>query len=136
MRIVIDSNVFVSALLSPQGKPAVIIQRWHEQVFDLLVSPAILSEYRKVLQYKHIKRYLSEKEIDEILKDLSIFAVEIKPKIKINLIKDDPEDNKFLECAVGGKARFIVSGDNHLLAIKEYGQILIVTPATFLSKTQ
>ncbi|MBM3283314.1 PIN domain-containing protein, partial [Candidatus Gottesmanbacteria bacterium] len=50
--------------------------------------------------------------------------------------KDDPEDNKFLECAVGGKARFIVSGDNHLLAIKEYGQILIVTPATFLSKTQ
>lgn len=53
--------------------------------------------------------------------------------MKINLIKDDPQDNKFLECALEGKAKFIISGDDHLLALKEYGQILIVTPAAFLS---
>jgi putative PIN family toxin of toxin-antitoxin system len=133
MRVVIDTNVFISALLSPKGKPAKILERWREQVFDLIVSKAILTEYQKVLQYKHIKKYLSEKEIDDILKNLSIFAIEIKPERKINLIKDDLADNKFLECAFEGKARFIVSGDDHLLALKEYEEILIVTPAVFLS---
>jgi len=56
----------------------------------------------------------------------------VEPLEKINIIKEDPDDNKILECAKSGKVDFIVSSDNHLLKLKEFENIKIITPTTFI----
>jgi len=58
----------------------------------------------------------------------------IQPKTKINFVKEDPDDNKVLECAVDGNAEYIITGDRHLLKIKKYGNIKITNPSSFLRK--
>jgi putative PIN family toxin of toxin-antitoxin system len=97
----------------------------------LLLSRDFLDEYLRVLGYPKFE--LSEENIKELLQEEILpFAEVVKPKRRLRVVRRDPSDNKFLECAVSGKARVIISGDKDLLSLGRYRQILIQTPAQFL----
>jgi predicted nucleic acid-binding protein len=93
----------------------------------------IIDEYIKVLTYP--KFDLSEKEINYILYNeiLPFFEV-IANKLGQSIIQEDPSDDKFLHCAKSGKTSVIITGDQHLLSLKSYGKIKILTPSQFLEK--
>jgi putative PIN family toxin of toxin-antitoxin system len=134
-KVVLDANIFVSSIIVPKGKSAQIINFVRRKELKLMTSQPILEEVRRVLFYPHIqKRHQhNDKRIYEFIKDWARIAKFAPGKVKIDAIKDDPTDNKYLECAVEGKANYIVSGDKHLKKLKEYQGIKIVEPAVFLA---
>lgn len=134
IKVVIDANVFVSAVLKPGSKPDKIIAKTKAGKLKLLVSPDILLEVKTTLLYPRLKKLhrLTGKEVDEFLRAL-VMQADITPgELIVEAIKDDPSDNIYLACAVEGKADFIISGDRHLKDLKTFGGIRIVDPATFL----
>jgi putative PIN family toxin of toxin-antitoxin system len=129
IRAVIDTNVFVSSFFG--GNPKKIIDLWKNEEIVLCLSKDILDEYIDVLQRVGLK---DENGIEELLsffaKGFNILFTTNTPKIKA--VKDDPEDDKFIECAVALKADVIITGDKALKTIGEYIGIKIVTPQEFL----
>jgi putative PIN family toxin of toxin-antitoxin system len=134
IRVVIDANVFVSAILKPKSKPDKIIDLIKQGKLALALSHDILAEIRKVLLYPKIKKKLrlTTKEIGESLIQIGQAAITTQGKVRVNVIKDDPDDNRYLECAMEAQADFIISGDRHLKDLKSFQGIKIVDPATFL----
>jgi uncharacterized protein len=132
IRTVIDTNVIVSAILFG-GIPGELISLWKSGHIQPLASKDIIDEYIKVLTYP--KFDLSEKEINYILYNeiLPYFEI-VTLKSGQSIIQVDPSDDKFLHCAKAGKASVIISGDRHLLSLKSYGKIRILTPSQFLEK--
>ena len=135
MRVVIDTNVDVSRYLAPYSTPARVLLLWEGHVFDLVVSPPILDEYKRVLGEPHIRRYhqKSDKEIATIIRRIRSAAIRVRPTQKFSVVPDDPDDDKFIECAVAGNAGYVVTGDKHLLALGSYQGIQIVPPAAFVN---
>lgn len=135
MRAVLDANQFVSALLKPLSNSGTILTLIRDDKIRLLTSNEIISEITGVLLYpKIIKRINRSPEyIASFMDRIWSAAIVTKGALKINAIEDDPSDNKYLSCAVEGRADFIVSGDHHLLDLKTFKGIRIVDPATFLS---
>ncbi len=134
LRVVIDTNVFISAILF-KGYPAKLVDLWKKNFLKILISKEVLEEYIKVLSYP--KFQLSKEEIKYIIeKELLPSAEVIKVKSKINLIKEDKEDNKFLTLALEGNAHYIISGDKHLLKLRKLHKIPIVTIKEFLEKVK
>lgn len=129
MRVVIDTNIFVSSFFG--GNPGKIIDLWKNEKITLCLSNAIVDKYIDVLHRIGMK---DEDELEELLslfsRGFSILFTTKTPTIKI--IKDDPDDDKFIECAVALKANAIITGDREVLAIKEYMGIKILTPRQFL----
>jgi hypothetical protein len=132
MRVVLDSNVLVSALIVKQGKAAQIIRRLGE--YTLLTSEEILAEVDRVLHYRRIrKRYpLTEKDIETYLERLREASMLVPLTGQLKVIAPDPDDDKFIECAVAGGAQYIVSGDAHLLDLEAYRRIELVSQTEFL----
>jgi len=135
MRVVIDTNVIVSAFLSPNGTPARIMERWRLGAFQLLASNPILAEYERALNYERVRvrHGMTALEVAEVVANLRQFAALVEPEEALSIIAEDEADNKFLECAVTGGAEYLVSGDAHLLALKAYREIQILTPAECLA---
>ena len=92
----------------------------------------ILSEIIRVSNYPKFK--FSKEQKERLISLLLEIAEMIEPKNKLNVVKDDPTDNKFIECAVEGNADYIITGDNHLQKLKEHRGIKILNPADFLRK--
>jgi len=128
MRVVIDTNIFVSSFFG--GKPRKIIDLWKKGKITLCLSKDILNEYIEVLQRIGLQ---DEVELEELLslftKGFNILFTTKTPKIKA--VKDDPDDDKFIECAVVLKAEVIITGDKAIEAIGEYMSIKILTPQQF-----
>lgn len=129
-RVVIDTNVFVSSFFG--GTPRRIIAPWKSGTVTLCLSRPILREYVEVLRRLGLE---DQRELGELLHLLArgvhtVFTVKTP---KLHVVQADPEDDKFIECAVALTAEFVISGDRELTAIKEYFGIRIVTPAQFLS---
>jgi putative PIN family toxin of toxin-antitoxin system len=135
MRVVVDTNVLISRYLAPHGTPAAVFLRWERRAFELLVSPPILDEYDRVMRDPDVRRLhqKSDSEIDVIIRRIRQAAIHVIPTQKLALIPADPDDDKFVECAVEGKARYIVSGDKHLLGLGSYQGIQVVPPAAFVT---
>lgn len=136
-RIVIDTNILVSAILTPKGNPAKILKLILQGKLNLIISPAILEETRQVFNYPKLvklmkKNKITRKEVYDFLGKMSKVAVITPGKLEIDAIPDDPADNKILACAVEGKADYIISGDQHLINLKSYGKIKILTPSQYL----
>ena len=129
MKVVIDTNVFVSSFFG--GNPRKIIDLWKKGKISLCVSKNILDEYIEVLQRIGLG---DGREVEELLslfaKGFNILFTTKTPKIKA--VRDDPDDDKFIECAVGLKAEVIITGDKALKAMNEYMGIKILTPQQFL----
>jgi hypothetical protein len=135
MRVVLDANIYVSALINAKGNPSRIILAWERGEFDVLISEAILDEIGRVLRFPRIvKRHRQEENsIQRFLRLLENEALLVEPDQALNVIKVDESDNRYLECALEGKAQYVVSGDNHLLDIGEYRGILILAPVAFVA---
>lgn len=134
MRVVVDTNVFVSALLSPQGIPSQIFAYWEQRFFDMLVSEESMDELARVLRYPKIRaRYrVTDAELGETVRLFMEKGLLVTPQETIRAITVDTSDNLYLEIAVAGDADGIVSGDWHLLRLQEYRGIPILAPAEFL----
>jgi putative PIN family toxin of toxin-antitoxin system len=125
LKITLDTNVIISALFW-NGFPNAILRKCIRGEVELILSEEILEEVEEVLR-KEKKFMMTEKAIVEQKEELLKIAKLVIPAKKLNVIKEDLKDNKILECGVAGKVDFIVSGDKHLLKIKEFGGIKIVT---------
>ncbi len=134
IRAVLDANVLVSAVLNPAGVPGQIFDEWRAERFALLVSGPILEEIARVLEYPRIARghRWPHAKVREFVAELGNIAIVTPGEITLNVIRNDPDDNRYLECAVEGAADYLVSGDQDLLALQEHHDIRIVTPKTFL----
>jgi uncharacterized protein len=138
-RIVLDTNVLVSAILSPGSKAAAILKEIVEGTLDLLICPQIIEEYAAVLNYPKIhrlldKRGISSGEIERLLVQILRVAIATPGTLMVNAIPDDPSDNIFLACAIEGSADYIVSGDYHLIALQTFRGTSIVNSETFLKR--
>src|SRR5262249_33895482 len=129
LRVVVDTNVFISAFLHPDRPIFQIIQQAIERRYHLLISPALVQELGRVLR----EDFGVEDQLRiQRLKILVRAAEIVIPKTTLEVIKEDPADDRVLECAVEGQADLIVSGDYHLRRLKSYQGIPIVRPVDFL----
>jgi len=133
IRVVFDTNIYISGLHFPGGIPRKLLKLADLRAFQLVLSKQIIAEVRNILRVKF--GYKMEKL--NLLEDLLFSISEIvEPKERINYIKKDPDDNKILECGLEAKADFIVSGDKHLLSIRIYKGIKIISAREFLEFVQ
>jgi putative PIN family toxin of toxin-antitoxin system len=131
IRVVVDTNVFISSFFG--GNPRKIIDLWKSGEITLCLSKPIIDEYIEVLRRLKLQ---NEKEIEELL---NLFAhgyhvVFTATTPDLYIVEEDPDDNMFIECAVALKAKFIISGDIALQAIRDYMKIKSVSPSEFLNK--
>lgn len=135
MKIVVDANLFASGLIKPNSNPGKILDLVKQDKIELILSPAIIKEIKRILLYPKIQKYhrKTAQEIDAYFDDIFMFAWIVEGEERVDVIIDDPADNKYLTCAYEGEADYIVSGDHHLLDLKTYQGIKIINAGTFLS---
>jgi putative PIN family toxin of toxin-antitoxin system len=128
-KVVLDTNIYISAILFG-GKPEMIRTLSREKKIEVLISEEIISEIVGVLEQKF---GWERSDLDQIVEEIRELNTLIVTSRYIPLIKNDDTDNRIIECAVEGNAQYIVSGDKrHLLPLKEYKGIKILTPDEFL----
>lgn len=127
VRVVFDTNVYISAFIYPEGLPFRIWQQAVKGRFILLVSPPIMRETAKVLR----RFQWQEDEIIRHLKLVAKVAQIVAPMIAVHAVSEDETDNRILECAVAGEADLVVSGDQHLRRLKSFEGISIVRRVDF-----
>ena len=132
MRVVLDTNIYISALALPGSIAEEALQRAAFKRYDLLTSPAILAELANVLTRKF--KIGEASRALEACREMAELAVVVRPTRRIDILQDKP-DNRLLECAVAGHADRLVTGDKHLLKLKHYEDVLIVRLADFLKET-
>jgi uncharacterized protein len=138
IRVVIDTNVVVSAILAPKGTPARILKLALDGVFELILSPLLVQEIQEAMHYPKIVKLMKKHrvgfaEMNDLLEKIKRVAINVPGELTLNALPDDPRDNMVFACAMEGRADFIVSGDNHLTGLKTFQGIPIVTPANFLA---
>ena len=134
LRVVLDTNVFVSCLLSKTGLPAKILDAWRAGQYLLITSPPIVAEIKRVLETPRIskKYFITSGDIEHLIILLEKDALIVPGYTDVkNAVPDDPSDEMFLACAMDAAADCIVSGDHHLLDISEYKGIPIITVNEF-----
>ena len=134
MRIVLDTNILISAFVSRRGASAQILAYCQFGELELLISPETVDELRRVLAYPDIRKRLiySDEQIEGLLAFLELTAVSLTPPTGVRAVPADADDDKFVALALAGEARYIVSGDSHLLEVGAYQGIAILKPAAFL----
>lgn len=131
MRIILDTNVFVSGVFF-SGPPYEILKAWRDGKVQLVLSPEILEEYRRVGE--SLANQFSRVELDPALKLLTVKAeLAMAPNLP-KAVCDDPHDDKFLACAIASQTPIIVSGDKHLLNVSGFQDILILRPRRFVDR--
>ncbi|HLC19766.1 MAG TPA: putative toxin-antitoxin system toxin component, PIN family [Candidatus Nanoarchaeia archaeon] len=135
MKITVDTNVLISATFWT-GASDKIISKVEAKLIQLVLSKEIIKEYAGVLDYEEIKTKIRNKNLvmkHTVSKIISLSTI-IEPTEKFFAVKDDPDNNKILECAVAGRVDFIVSNDKHLLKLQKFENISIVSPDDFVKK--
>ena len=128
LKVVIDTNVFISALYLPESKPAKVVLLARRKTILNVISPPILQEVERIIKKKLL---WDNSKTQSAIRRIKNFSEEVQPQERLAIIADDP-DNRILECAVAGQADFIISGDYHLLDLENYQGMKIVNPARFL----
>lgn len=135
LKIVLDTNVFVSSLLTKSGRPATVIDAWRAGQYLLVTSPSIISEIHRVLDSPKIrKKYgLTHSQIENLIFLLEKEAIIVPGFSPVSgTIPEDPTDEMFIAAALDAKADLVVSGDRNLLELGEYKGIRISTVRHFL----
>ncbi|MGD9890458.1 MAG: putative toxin-antitoxin system toxin component, PIN family [Dehalococcoidia bacterium] len=129
----LDTNVYLSALISPAGPPARIVDLWLDGRFDVVSSDPIEAEVLEGLEREKIRRYIrrSPDWIRRFLRALRQATIWVEPAV-VDVIPQDPPDNLVIGTAIAGAVDFVVSGNRHLLELGNYESIQIVTPRRFL----
>ena len=121
LRIVLDTNVFISAYFW-EGNERNVLRKCRDGDFQLVVSPEILDELAKVLD---LKFDVPKSNIDEYITELLLFSEIVFPEGKVDIVKEDPSDNTIIETALMGNAHSVITGDGHLLRLKQFKNIRI-----------
>jgi len=129
IKIVLDTNVLVSAV-GWKGKAGKILESCVAGRTILILSPAILDEFKKVIFLPKFN-FIPDNKKDEFVALLTELAEICLTENKLNIITEDTSDNRILECGLAGGADYIVSGDIHLLKVKSVGNVEIINPAAF-----
>jgi len=134
IRVLLDVNVLISALISPSGPPAQILDAWREDRFLLVMSEEILAEFQRVAAESRLRRRygLTPLRLSRLARGLRQFAFMTQGKVKVRGVARDPQDDNLLACAVEGKADYLVTGDEDLLTLREYEGVKILSPAEFV----
>lgn len=132
-RVTLDTNVLVSALMYRRGKPFQLLRMALEGEVSVMLSEAIIEETLEVLGRKF---GVPPEELPEYRAVITDAARIIKPTVSLDVVKDDPDDNRILECAVTSWSEFVVTGDKDLLRLKQYDSIRILTVADFFNVLQ
>ena len=128
MRVVFDTNVFISAFIVPGSQGEQAFRYARQGRFDLYTSVAILTETARKLREKFDQ---SAEDVTEALKLISRTSQVLKPRTRLTALADDP-DNRILECALDAHVNLVVTGDRHLLKLKDFRGIPIVRLADFI----
>lgn len=126
MKIVLDTNVLVSALIK-EGKPRTLVFEIIRRKHKITISREVLDEFAEVAAEPEMRKYVSEQDISRFLRDIGSVSEIVGIKSKFRVIKEDPADDIILRTCYDGKARYIVSGDKHLLKLKRFRRTKIVT---------
>lgn len=129
MKVVLDTNVFISGIFF-SGPPSNILQAWKDSKIQILLSKEILLEYRRVAE--ELSSKFPPVNIVEIIEILTIYGEIFETKNISVAACEDPDDNKFIECAIAANGKIIVSGDRHLLNISGFKGISVLKPREFL----
>lgn len=134
LRVVIDTNLIISGTTKSNTTPHRLLEGWRKKEFLLITSIPILSEIKEVLERKEIQAhfFLKPEDIQEMIQALSTQTIITSGALEVDIVKDDPDDNKFIAAAIEGSASYVISGDRHLLDIKEYEGIKIMKARNFL----
>jgi putative PIN family toxin of toxin-antitoxin system len=129
VKIVLDTNVFISGIFF-SGPPFQILQAWKERKIQFVLSQEIVSEYQRVAEALANKYPIVD--ISGIIEMVTIYS-EIVGTDGYEIFEcEDPDDNKFVECAMAGNCKTIVSGDKHLLKLSGFQNINVLTPRKFV----
>jgi uncharacterized protein len=128
IRVTADSNIYISAL-HYGGPPDQFLEVARTGVIHLTVSDDILAEVTRVLRDKF---GWSKAALSLARERIADFTEKVKPTQKLDVVKEDPTDNRILECAVEGKSEYLVTRDNHLLKLKSFGGTRMIKVADFL----
>lgn len=129
LRVVIDTNVFISGVLVEEGNPSIVTKAWKRtQKYQLFVTEEIIQEILRVVKELNVNADI----ITDWDKAIRKNAISVVPTRKIKAIKEDSSDNKFLECAIESRADYIVTGDKHLKRLNEFEGVKIVDARKFL----
>ncbi|MBU3964820.1 putative toxin-antitoxin system toxin component, PIN family [Patescibacteria group bacterium] len=137
MRVVFDTNIFISMLIWRNKELESLYALFRKNQITVSINLQIIQEITRVLNYPKFAIPLlkinltAEKIIKAIINDCLIFSSSEKP---LKIIKDDPSDNIILDCALNSEADFIISGDKHLLKLKSFQNIPVLTPRQFLNR--
>ena len=128
-RVVLDTNVLVAAHFNPGSASNKILDLCQRKKLVSVLTSHILEEFSLILRNISARKSF-RKRIDKIISQ----AILIKRAPRVNVVTEDPEDNKFLSCALAGKADYIITSDRHLLVLRKFRETKIVKPVQFLSK--
>jgi len=133
-RAVIDTNIFLRAVIKPQGTVAPILVRLEEGKFVLIYSQQLLDELVEKLELPRIrlKYNLGAEDIERLLTLIIRLGERVEPDRKVNISRD-PDDDMFIEVALAGKANYIVTGDDDLLVLEQFEEIKFIRPGEFLA---
>ena len=138
IRVVVDTNLFVSGSILKRGNPFEVLEAWRQQRFVLLISSALQTEIAEVLIRPEIKEkyHLTDQEVEDTLRLLRTDALLTSPAPTLPVALRDPKDEKVLALAIGGKADYLVTGDEDLLSVQgnpDLRGLRIVRPTAFLA---
>lgn len=135
LRVVLDTNLFVSGLKNKQTPPGQILELWRKKQFDVITSPQLLAEIHEVLMRPAILSFLKQtpEVVDKFIKLLIQRTYITEGKLKLDVLKNDPDDNMVLATAVEGQAAYLITGNTKHFPSEDYKGIKIVTPQEFIS---
>ena len=133
LRVVVDPGVLVSAVISPTGPPAEILDRWRDGEFDIVVSPKVLGELERVLMRPKFHDLADEDEVRTYSDALAREAVLVLDPEEVAPVTDDPADDYLVALAVSVGADAIVSGDKHLTGLPN-PPVPVLTPRELLRR--
>ena len=133
MRAVLDTNVVMSAVFFG-GVPLDVLNAWHRGEFELVVSEAVMSEYREIAERMKVK--FPSVNPEAWLSYIESHATMVSAEPLDSQVCEDADDDVFLACAVAASAKIVCSGDRHLLACDGWNDIEVLTPRMFYSQLQ
>ena len=133
-RAVVDTNILIRAIIKPEGTVGPVIKRLRTGEYTLVYSQPLVDELLAKLALRRIreKYQLTDQDTDDILAIIALWGILVDPARKVKVCRD-PKDDMFIEAALAGEAKQVVTGDRDLLILEEFESIRFVTPREFLS---
>ncbi|PIS07990.1 putative toxin-antitoxin system toxin component, PIN family [Candidatus Berkelbacteria bacterium CG10_big_fil_rev_8_21_14_0_10_43_13] len=132
MKVVLDTNIYLSGLIFPNSKPSLVLDLAKEGKFEIYCSDFIIVEIERIFIAKF---GYGQNTTDKIILEILKFVKVIQPDKKVDVIKSNADDNHILECAMSAQADYLVTGDKkHILPLKKFGTTKIVNASDFLEK--